>query len=98
MKNKKPQREGPPPWAVRFFRWYCNDHLSEAALGDFMELYDRRRATVGKRKADLLFIGNVLAFLQPFALRRKRQSYTSNELAMFENYFKIAWRTMARQK
>ncbi len=98
MKNKKPQREGPPPWAVRFFRWYCNDYLSEAALGDFMELYDRRRASIGKRKADLLFIGNVLAFLQPFALRRKRQSYTSNELAMFENYFKIAWRTMARQK
>ncbi|WP_228450735.1 ABC transporter permease [Chryseolinea soli] len=98
MKNNKPQNDGPPRWAVRFFRWYCNDYLSEAALGDFIELYDRRRVSLGKRKADLLFIGNVLAFLQPFALRRKRKSYGLNELAMFENYFKIAWRTMARQK
>ena len=98
MKHNKPQSDGPPRWAVRFFRWYCNDYLSEAALGDFLELYDRRRVSVGKRKADLLFIGNVLAFLQPFALRKKRKSYALNEIAMFENYFKIAWRTMARQK
>jgi len=98
MKHNKIQHDGPPRWAVRFFRWYCNDYLSEAALGDFLELYDRRRASLGKRKADLLFIGNVLTFLQPFALRKKRKSYALNEIAMFENYFKIAWRTMARQK
>jgi len=35
-------------------------HLSEAALGDMLELYERRRNKKGKRKADFLFIWNVL--------------------------------------
>jgi putative ABC transport system permease protein len=87
----------PPKWATRFFRWYCNDHLSEAALGDFIELYKRRCSSLGKTKADLLFIWNVIVFLQPFALKRKSNTQT-NHLAMLQNYMKIAWRTMTRQK
>ena len=27
--NKEPT---PPKWAIRFFQWYCNDHLAEAVL------------------------------------------------------------------
>jgi len=90
------QKESPPKWAVRFFRWYCNDHLSEAVLGDMLELYVRRKKKLEKRKADLLFLWNVLCFLQPFALKRK--SSPQNNIAMFENYLKIAWRIMSRQK
>lgn len=88
----------PPQWAVRFFRWYCNDHLSEAVLGDMQELYRRRRGNLGKRRADLLFITNVLLFLQPFAIRKKRYVESSNHFAMFTNYLKITWRSMSRQK
>ena len=86
----------PPNWGLRFFRWYCNAHLSEAVLGDMLELYARRRKEFGKRKADLLFLWNVLCFLQPFAIKRK--SSPLNNIAMFENYLKITWRTMTRQK
>jgi putative ABC transport system permease protein len=50
------QPESQPKWALRFFRWYCNDHLSDAVLGDMLELYERRRKRLGKRRADLLFI------------------------------------------
>jgi len=90
------QNESPPKWAVRFFLWYCNDHLSDAALGDMLELYARRKRKLGERKADALFLWNVVCFLQPFAVKRK--SSPQNHFAMFENYFKIAWRTMSRQK
>lgn len=88
----------PPRWALRFFRWYCNDHLSDAALGDMLELYERRCMTMRKWKADLLFIWNVLLFLQPFALRKRSRSIHINQIDMFQNYFKIAVRTMSRQK
>lgn len=107
MKSSRPQKathptnrggEGPPKWAVRFFRWYCNDHLSEAVLGDMEELYIRRRSVLGKRKSDFLFICNVFLFLQPFAIRQGSKSLPINQFAMFQNYFKIAWRTMSRQK
>ncbi len=94
----KSQNTSPPKWAVRFFRWYCNDHLSEAVLGDMEELYERRQLKMGKRKADFLFLWNVLLFLQPFAIRKESKSTTYNTIAMLENYFKITWRTMSRQK
>lgn len=87
---------GPPKWAVRFFRWYCNDHLVEAVLGDMVELFQRRKKKIGKKKADILFLWNVLCFIQPFAIRRK--STQINNIAMLENYLKISWRTMTRQK
>jgi putative ABC transport system permease protein len=88
----------PPKWALRFFRWYCNDHLAEAVLGDMIELYARRYAALGKRKANLLFVWNVILFLQPFAVRKRSDATQTNHLIMFSNYFKIALRTMSRQK
>jgi putative ABC transport system permease protein len=74
MKTSDPQRKGPPVWAIRFFRWYCNDHLKETVLGDMEELYARRFSKLGKRKADLLFVWNVFLFLQPFAIKKRTPS------------------------
>jgi putative ABC transport system permease protein len=94
MKNKNM----PPLWAIRFFESFCNDHLSEAVLGDLLHLYERRLQTIGKRKADVLFLLNVFQFLQPFAIRQRRRSSNINPLAMYKNYFTIAWRNMSLQK
>jgi putative ABC transport system permease protein len=91
-------QHNPPRWAIRLFRWLCNDHLSDAVLGDMLELYDRRRPKVGKLKADLFFIWNVIQFIQPFAIRRRSNSSQLNSFDMLTNYFKIAWRSMSRQK
>jgi putative ABC transport system permease protein len=88
----------PPKWALRFFQWFCNDHLSEAVLGDLLHLYERRLKSVGKRKADLLFIWNVIQFIQPFALKNRKQISDINIFTMYKSYFKIAWRNMTAQK
>lgn len=88
----------PPRWAIAIFKWFCNDQLSEAVLGDLLELYDRRRATIGKFKANVLFIANVIQFIQPFAIRKKKSTYPLNNIDMLKNYFTIAWRNMARNK
>lgn len=93
MKNNQP-----PNWTVRFFSWYCREDLCDVLLGDMLELYQRRCAKIGKRKADLLFVWNVLSFLQPFAIKRKSKSTNSNYLAMFRNYSKIAWRNIFKYK
>lgn len=92
------QKHDPPKWATRFFRWFCNDHLADAVLGDMLELHERRAKTIGKKKADFLFVWNVIQFLQPFALRNRTAQTQINKLAMLENYLKISWRTMSRQK
>jgi putative ABC transport system permease protein len=92
------EKNSPPGWAVRFFQWFCNDYLSEAVLGDLLHLYDRRVSSLGKRRADLLFIWNVIQFIQPFAIRNRKSPSHLNNLAMYKNYFTIAWRNMSSQK
>ena len=88
----------PPRWAVRFFRFFCNDHLAEAVLGDLLELYARRCRRLGRRRADMLFIWNVVQFIQPFAIRGKSSTMKLNAMDMLANYLKVAWRNMSRQK
>jgi putative ABC transport system permease protein len=87
----------PPRWALRLFKWFCNDHLSEAVLGDMMELYERRRDSMPRWKADALFVSNVIQFIQPFAIRGK-SSPSLNTFGMYKNYFTIAWRTFLKSK
>lgn len=87
----------PPRWAVKFFKWFCNDHLAEAVLGDMVELYERRRKSMSRRKADLLFLLNVIQFIQPFAIRKK-STLSLNTFGMYKNYFTIAWRTFLKSK
>ena len=91
------KKSEPPRWAIRVFVWFCNDHLSDAVLGDLLHLYDRRVCTIGKRKADFLFVLNIFQFVQPFAIRRKTRS-SLNYPTMYKNYFIIAWRNMSIQK
>ena len=87
----------PPGWALRFFKWLCNDHLSEAVLGDMIELYERRRKFMSWWQADALFVSNVIQFIQPFAIRSK-SSPSLNTFGMYKNYFTIAWRTFVKSK
>jgi putative ABC transport system permease protein len=87
----------PPRWALRFFKWFCNDHLAEAVLGDMTELYERRRESMPRWKADALFVSNVIQFIQPFAVRGK-SSPSLNTFGMYKNYFTIAWRTFLKSK
>ncbi len=94
---KMRERNTPPAWAIRFFKWFCNDHLSEAVVGDMLELHERRASAMKRWRADILFILNVIQFIQPFAIRG-RSPQPLNTMAMYKNYFTIAWRTMAKQK
>jgi putative ABC transport system permease protein len=92
------KKGNPPRWSIAIFKWLCNDHLSDAVLGDLLEIYDRRRLKMRKFNADLLFIANVIQFIQPFAIRKKNSGYPLNNYDMLKNYFTIAWRNMSRQK
>jgi putative ABC transport system permease protein len=96
--NQNHTKPTPPKWMIRFFKWYCNDHLSEAVLGDMLELYERRCAKLGRRRANWLFLWNVLQFFQPFALKKSNRSINSNDYTMLKHYFKVSWRNLFRNK
>ena len=62
-----------------------------------IELYERRRKSMSRWKADLLFVSNVIQFIQPFAIRgNSLPSLTT--FGMYKNYFTIAWRTFLKSK
>ncbi len=99
MKNN-PQ---PPKLFLRFFRWYCRRGLRDSIEGDLIELYHERVKINGRRKADLLFIKDVLQLLRPHIIRTKKERKRINQHGMFRNFaarhfMKIAWRNLVKNK
>ncbi|UFH56969.1 ABC transporter permease [Spirosoma sp. KNUC1025] len=94
----KPQ---PPKLADRLLGLFCAPHLLEEVQGDLHERYERDRNLLGSVRASRRYWLNVLGFLRPFALKRQPADYTSIPLfrpAMLQNYLKIAFRNLARNK
>jgi ABC-type antimicrobial peptide transport system permease subunit len=85
----------PPRWADRFLEWFCSEEQLEILQGDIRELYAYRLSKMSRFKANLNYVKDVLDMLRPFAIKR-RSNY--NPAPMFNNYFRIALRTFARNK
>jgi putative ABC transport system permease protein len=100
MKTVTPKQSvsSPPNWADRFLEWYCNPALLEGIQGDAHELF-YREARTSKRKADLLFVWNVVRFFKWSTIKRTKNKYESdNSIAMLENFFKTAIRNIVKHK
>ncbi|WKN41478.1 ABC transporter permease [Tunicatimonas pelagia] len=89
--------KSPPLWATRFLRWYCRPELLDEVEGDLYELFRRRVEAKWLRRAQLLYWFNVLMFLHPDYIR-KRKYYPTNHTAMFKNYFTIALRNIQKHQ
>lgn len=66
--------------------------------GDLMEVYDVRLKALGKRKADIKFIVDVLLLFRPGIIKPRDGSINLNNYRMFKSYFKIGWRNLLRNK
>jgi putative ABC transport system permease protein len=88
----------PPRFFLRFFNWFCDPDLKPYIEGDLIELYNARFRRSGKRKADLLFMIDVLLLFRPGIIRPVSHNNHINQFAMFKSYFKTGWRNLARQK
>lgn len=98
MKNPKRSEKKPPRLATRFLRWYCHPDLLDEVEGDLYELFERRVETGGLWKAKVRYWLNVLMFLHPDYIQKRKNHYTTNHTAMFKNYITIALRNLLRQK
>lgn len=88
----------PPKWLLRFFRWFCAAELHIYIEGDLLELYGERLKVEGKRKADKRLFIDILMLFRPSIIRPFKGYTYSNNNAMFKNYFKIAFRTLWKNK
>ncbi|MGG7663600.1 ABC transporter permease [Dyadobacter sp. BHUBP1] len=98
--NKIPNSE-PPKWATRLLHWFCADHLVNDLEGDLLELFAYRARTHGIREARRRYVRDVFSLIRPFAWRKEAEKYPKNaftQSAMIRNYFKIAFRNLAKHK
>lgn len=94
MKSKKTI---PPKLGQKILLYFLRDELAEEVLGDLDEKFHATRKTKSLLKARLNYWYQILNYLRPFAIRKSKPSY-SNQYAMFQNYFKIGWRNLFKNK
>lgn len=87
----------PPRFFLRFFRWFCHPRLRDHIEGDLIETYNEQLTQLGKRKADIKFIIDVLLLFRK-GIIKPRDHTTTNTLSMYKNYFKISIRHLAKNK
>ena len=85
----------PPRFAQRILLRFLRDDLAEEVQGDLEEKFYLALNHTSPWKAKLNYWYQVLNYIRPFAIRK---SNPSNHYAMFENYFKIGWRNLTKQK
>lgn len=88
----------PPDLFLRFLRWFCHPKLLKYIEGDLMELYEERVKALGKRKADVRFVIDVLLLFRPGIIKPTSGYRNSNSYTMYKSYFKIGWRNLLRNK
>ena len=88
----------PPSLPLRFFRWFCNPRMLDYIEGDLMEVYERRVKASGKRTADFRFALDVLLLFRPGIVRKMEMYQPQTNYSMYRSYFKIAYRTLVKNK
>ncbi|RRB02755.1 ABC transporter permease [Larkinella rosea] len=108
QKPDNPSSSGPtsPRWADRLLEWFVAPHLLEYVQGDLQELFYKRVEQVGPTRARREYVWAVFHCLTPFFHKPLRQG-TGKPIsdypqpahtAMLRNYFKIAFRNLAKNK
>src|SRR5258708_20472487 len=94
----KRSKASPPQFVLKFFRWYCHPKMRDYIEGDLMEVYYRRVENLGKRKADIQFIIDVILLFRKGIIRPTEGYKNLNTYGMFKSYFTIGWRSLRKNK
>jgi putative ABC transport system permease protein len=87
-----------PPSLLRWIlKSFLREELAEEVQGDLEEKYRALLKNKGPFYAKLNYGYQVLHYIRPFALKGKIARNT-NRYAMFQNYFKIGWRNLVKNK
>jgi len=90
-------RSIPPKLATKLLTSFLRDDLAEEVLGDLEQKFHVTLKTKSHLKAKLNYWYQVMHYVRPFAIRKLKSS-SSNNVAMFQSYFKIGWRNLFKEK
>ena len=87
----------PPKYANKLLHWLLKEELEEEVLGDLEEKFYKNLKDNTPFKARINYWYQTFNYLRPFAM--KNSIITDlNPFFMFNSYFKIAWRSLFKQK
>lgn len=101
MSAPKPKRSYPPPprWSDKLLERFCAPHLLEEVMGDLHERYYLRAQKTGVAGARKKYWREAMAYVRPSNFKRTSSFHTKPiSTDMIQNYFKMAVRSMARNK
>jgi ABC-type antimicrobial peptide transport system permease subunit len=100
-------KSSPPHLADLFLKFFCAPHLLETIQGDLHEEFQYKTKRMSMARARWLYWLEVFGFFKPRYIRRKKarsqqnDQYPSNPLFnidMLQNYLKIAFRNLAKNR
>lgn len=101
MKNQQQSPPSPPKWADFILEKCIAPHLLEDIQGDLYEVFYKHVKQNGIARARREYALSAFLYLKPFFLKRRKSVYSTSSLFshdMIKNYFKIAFRTLAKNK
>src|SRR5688572_23199866 len=89
--------KSPPKLAQRLLLRFLRNDLAEEVLGDLDEKFyvTAKERSAFRAKANYWY--QVFNYLRPFAIRKSKSIYI-NRYDMLQNYFKIGWRNLLKNK
>ena len=88
----------PPLLAQQFMEWYCKPELLEDLQGDLNECFDRNTKSKGIRKAQFIYILDVIKFIRPYTVRKPKFFNLLINKIMIGSYIKTTARNLVRNK
>lgn len=87
----------PPRWIDRLLEWFCSEEFLEVVQGDLHEMYKRNVEEQGEKKANLLYLLDVLSLFRPFTLGLNVPHLHLTTVGMYKSYLTTAFRNFRRQ-
>jgi putative ABC transport system permease protein len=84
----------PPKWADRLLSWFCKDQIVESVQGDLHEIYQKRVKTLGVRRANRLFVLDVLSLLKPRLIKKLEGTHQLNQYGVFKSSLQTSVRNI----
>ena len=83
--------------ADRLLQWFCRIDLLDEIQGDLYEQFHRQMTQYGLRSARWRYFINVISFIRPFVLKKKRDKYPKPTI-MFRHNLLLTYRNFKRFK
>jgi len=93
----KPQRI--PGFSNRLFKWFCKESIYGELQGDLEEEFYQNVEQYGPVKARNIYRNEVFKMIRPSVVRRfKNQTTRQNSIPMYINFFKVAFRSLSKNR